>query len=457
MDKVIDFIRAGAERQREELLEVLRIPSISADPAKKADMERTAHWLLTKLQNMGIRSEIIPTPGHDIVYGEYMRAEGAPTVLVYGHYDVQPVDPLELWLSPPFEPEIRDGAVFARGASDDKGQALCHLLAAEAFLQTEGALPVNLKFLIEGEEEVGSPNLRPFVEANREKLACDAVMVSDSSFFARGVPSLVYGLRGLCYIEVIAHGPNRDLHSGSFGGAVPNPADCLAGMVAALHDADRRIDVPGFYDKVRELSPAEREEYTRLPFDEDAYKVDLGVASLMGEKGFSVLERLSGRPTLEVNGIWGGYTGEGAKTVLPAEAGAKLSCRLVPDQDPDEIADLLEKRLAELAPAGIELEFIRHHGGKPFLAEPDSPFVEAGKAALAAAFGKDPVLTREGGSIPVVETFVSVLGAPSVLMGLGLPDDNLHSPNEKMDLEQFHKGVEAAAHFMALAGALRTT
>lgn len=455
MDKVIDNIRASAERHREELLELLRIPSISADPAHKADMERTAHWLLAKFQNMGIRSEIIPTDGHSIVYGEYMKAEGAPTVLVYGHYDVQPVDPLDLWLSPPFEPVVRDGAIFARGASDDKGQAFTHLLAAEAFLAAEGEIPVNLKFLIEGEEEVGSPNLQPFVEANREKLACDAVMVSDSAFFARGVPSLVYALRGLCYVEVIARGPNRDLHSGVFGGAVPNPADALAGMVAALHDEGRRIAVPGFYDKVRVLSEAERAEYKRLPHDDEAYRTDLGVDALMGEAGFSTLERASGRPTLELNGIWGGYIGEGAKTVLPAEAGAKISCRLVPDQDPDEIADLLEARLEELTPPGITLEFNRHHGGQPFIAEPDSPFVEAGKAALQAAFGKEPVLAREGGSIPVVGTFHDVLKAPSVLMGLGLPDDNLHSPNEKMDLDQFHKGVEAAAHFMALAGKLK--
>ncbi len=452
MDKVIARIRGAAERQRAELFELLSIPSISAEPAHKADMQRAAQWLLTKLQAMGVKSEIIPTPGHALVYGEHMAAKGAPTVLIYGHYDVQPVDPLELWTTPPFAPAIRDGAVFARGSSDDKGQVLCHLLAVEALLAETGGLPVNLKLLIEGEEEVGSPNLTPFVGANREKLACDALVVSDSAFFAKGVPSLVYGLRGLCYIEVFVQGPNRDLHSGSFGGGVTNPADALAGMIAALHDSERRVAVPGFYDKVRPLSPAEREEYKRLPHDDEAYMKELGVGGLIGEAGYSTLERVSGRPTLEVNGIWGGYTGEGAKTVLPAKAAAKISCRLVPDQDPDDIARLLEARLKALAPAGITVEVKQHHGGKPFIAALDSPFIEAGKAALAAAFGKQPVLAREGGSIPVVEAFSRELKAPVVLMGLGLPDDNPHSPNEKLDLEQFHKGIETAAHFLALAG-----
>lgn len=452
MDKVIARIRGAAERQRAELFELLRIPSISAEPARKADMQRAAEWLLRKLQAMGVKSEIIPTPGHALVYGEHLAAPGAPTVLMYGHYDVQPVDPLDLWTTPPFEPTIRNEAVFARGSSDDKGQVLCHLLAAEALLAETGGLPVNLKILIEGEEEVGSPNLTPFVSANREKLACDALVVSDSAFFAKGVPSLVYGLRGLAYLEVFVQGPNRDLHSGTFGGAVTNPADALAGMIAALHDSERRIAVPGFYDKVRPLTPAEREEYKRLPHNDEAYMKELGVSGLMGEAGYSTLERCSGRPTLEVNGIWGGYTGEGAKTVLPAKAAAKISCRLVPDQDPDEIARLVEAQLKRLAPAGITVEVKQHHGGRPFLCALDSPFVEAGKGALEAAYGKRPVLAREGGSIPVVEAFSRELKAPVVLMGFGLPDDNPHSPNEKLDLEQFHKGIEAAAQFLALAG-----
>ncbi len=455
MDKVIEQIQQSRESHEAALFDLLRIPSVSSDPAHREDMERAAAWLLKRLQDIGIRSEIIPTPGHSIVYGEYMQAEGAPTILLYGHYDVQPVDPLNLWHTPPFEPEIRDGAVYARGSSDDKGQLLTHVLAAAKWLEAEGSLPVNLKIVIEGEEEVGSPNLQPFVEANKDKLSCDAVMVSDSAFFARGVPSLVYGLRGLAYVEVIVRGPNRDLHSGLYGGAVCNPADALARMIAGLHDKQRRVTVPGFYDKVRELTQVERDGFAALPHDDTDYAADLAVASLEGEDGFTTIERLTARPTLEVNGMWGGFIGEGAKTVLPAEAGAKISMRLVPDQDPDEAADAIEKHLQALAPAGVEVEVKRHHGGKPFLADPDSPFVEAGKTALERAFGKEAILIRGGGSIPVVETFNAVLGVPAVLMGLGLPDDNLHSPNEKMDMEQFHKGIEAAAHFMALAGALR--
>lgn len=455
MDKIIERIRQSSDSHRRDLNELLRVPSISNDPEHKADMESAAKWLLTRMQDLGIRSEIIPTPGHSIVYGEHLQAEGAPTVLVYGHYDVQPVDPLELWDTPPFEPDEREGAIFARGSSDDKGQLLIHLLAAQEILGETGGLPVNLKILLEGEEEVGSPNLKPFIEANVDKLACDAVMVSDTSFFSREVPSMLYGLRGLCYIEVLLRGPNRDLHSGEFGGAVANPVDALARMIAALHDEDRRVVVPGFYDKVRALENREREAFAGLPYDEAEYKKELEVSALEGEKGFTTLERLWARPTLELNGIWGGFSGEGAKTVLPAEAGAKISCRLVPDQDPDEIADLLEARLRELAPAGVTLEFIRHHGGNPFLAEPDNPYVEAGARAIEKAFGKVPVLVRGGGSVPVTETFQSLLGVPCVMMGVGLPDDRLHSPNEKIDLEQFHKGIEAAAWFLHEAGGVK--
>lgn len=455
MDKIIERIRQSSDSHRRDLNELLRVPSISNDPEHKADMESAAKWLLTRMQDLGIRSEIIPTPGHSIVYGEHLQAEGAPTVLVYGHYDVQPVDPLELWDTPPFEPDEREGAIFARGSSDDKGQLLIHLLAAQEILGETGGLPVNLKILLEGEEEVGSPNLKPFIEANVDKLACDAVMVSDTSFFSREVPSMLYGLRGLCYIEVLLRGPNRDLHSGEFGGAVANPVDALARMIAALHDEDRRVVVPGFYDKVRALENREREAFAGLPYDEAEYKKELEVSALEGEKGFTTLERLWARPTLELNGIWGGFSGEGAKTVLPAEAGAKISCRLVPDQDPDEIADLLEARLRELAPAGVTLEFTRHHGGNPFLAEPDNPYVEAGARAIEKAFGKVPVLVRGGGSVPVTETFQSLLGVPCVMMGVGLPDDRLHSPNEKIDLEQFHKGIEAAAWFLHEAGGVK--
>ena len=455
MEKVIEGIRQAASAHRADLDELLRIPSISNDPAHKSDMEEAAKWLLTRMQELGIKSEIIPTPGHSIVYGEHLEAEGAPTILVYGHYDVQPVDPLELWDTPPFEPSEREGAVFARGSSDDKGQLLIHLQAAREMLAAKGALPVNLKFLLEGEEEVGSPNLKPFIESNVEKLACDAVMVSDTGFFSREVPSMLYGLRGLTYVELIVRGPNRDLHSGEFGGAVANPVDALARMIAALHDDQRRVDIPGFYDKVRALESRERDAFAGLPYNESAYKDDLGLSALEGEEGYTALEQLWARPTLEINGIWGGFSGEGAKTVLPAEAGAKISCRLVPAQDPDEIADLLEKRLLDLAPAGVTVEFIRHHGGHPFLAEPDNPFVKAGERAIEKAFGKAPVLVRGGGSVPVTETFQSLLGVPCVMMGVGLPDDRLHSPNEKLDLDQYHRGIEAAAWFMEEAGKVR--
>jgi len=455
MNTVIERIRGEAARHRADLNELLRIPSISNNPANKPDMDKAALWLLTRMQELGIKSEIIPTPGHSVVYGEHLEAEGAPTILIYGHYDVQPVDPLELWDTPPFEPHEREGAVFARGSSDDKGQLLIHLFAAQEMLAARGRLPVNLKFLLEGEEEVGSPNLKPFIDANIDRLACDAVMVSDTGFFSREVPSMLYGLRGLCYVEVLLRGPNHDLHSGEFGGAVANPVDALTRMIAALHDGERHVSIPGFYDKVRELQDREREAFAGLPYDEAEYMKDLEVEALEGEKGFTALEQLWARPTLEVNGIWGGYAGEGAKTVLPAEAGAKISCRLVPDQDPDEIADLLEKRLRDLAPPGVSLKFVRHHGGKPFLAEPDDPFVEAGGRAIEKAFSKRPVLVRGGGSVPVTETFQTVLGVPCVMMGVGLPDDRLHSPNEKMDLDQFHKGIEAAAWFLEEAGKIK--
>jgi len=455
MNKVIERIRRAADAHRADMVDLLRIPSVSSDPSSQADVENAAKWLLTFMQDLGIKSEIVPTPGHAIVYGEHLEAEGAPTILIYGHYDVQPVDPIELWESPPFEPVERDGAIYARGSADDKGQLLIHLLAAKEMLAERGRLPVNLKFLLEGEEEVGSPNLDPFIASNVERLACDAVLVSDTSFFSRQVPSMLYGLRGLSYVEILVRGPNRDLHSGEFGGAVANPADALARMIAALHDPRRRVDIPGFYEKVRSLEAREREAFASLPYDEGDYMRDLGLQAMEGEEGYSALERLWARPTLEVNGIWGGYSGEGAKTVLPAEAGAKISCRLVPDQDPDEIADLLEARLRELAPPGVSLEFIRHHGGKPFIAETDDPFVAAGRHAIEKAFGKAPVMVRGGGSVPVTETFQSTLGVPCVMMGVGLPDDRLHAPNEKMDLDQFHKGVEASAWFMDEAGTIR--
>jgi acetylornithine deacetylase/succinyl-diaminopimelate desuccinylase-like protein len=448
LTRVIERIRSQSEEHLEDLQDFLRIPSISADADSREAVQEAARWLSDRLEKMGASPEIVQTEGHPIVCGELPGPEDAPTLLVYGHYDVQPVDPLELWDSAPFEPEIREGAVFARGASDDKGQLLCHVFAAEALLAEQGALPVKLKFLFEGEEEVGSPSLKPFVLENLDRLSCDAVLVSDTSFYSREIPSLLYGLRGLAYVELRLRGPNRDLHSGEFGGAVANPADVLARMIASLHDENRRVNVPGFYDRVRPLEDSEREAFASLPFREEEYCRELGVEALEGEEAYTALEQLWARPTLEVNGMWSGFTGEGAKTVLPSEASAKLSMRLVPDQDPREIEDALEAHLRAIAPDSVKLEFIRHHGGNPFLAAPDNAFVRAARDSVSEAFGREPVMLRSGGSIPVVETFSTQLRSPVVLMGFGLPDDRLHSPNEKMDLDQFHKGIEACALFL---------
>jgi acetylornithine deacetylase/succinyl-diaminopimelate desuccinylase-like protein len=366
-------------------------------------------------------------------------------VLVYGHYDVQPAEPLEVWTSPPFEPAVREGNVVARGASDDKGQVYCHLAGARAHLKARGRLPVNLVFLIEGEEESGSAHLESYIETNRDRLACDAVVVSDTAQFTDGVPALTYGLRGLTYLEVTLTGPDHDLHSGSFGGAVANPANALARVIAALHGVDGRVAVPGFYEDVRPLEEWEREAFAKLPFDKEALKRSAGVVALPGEAGFSVLERLWARPTLDVNGLWSGYTGEGAKTVLPSKASAKFSCRLVPDQDPARISALLEAHLRSHCPTGCTVEVRTLHGANPVLLPTDAPAVRAAQVAVERAFGVAPVFIREGGSIPVVETFRRLFGVPVVLLGFGRPDDRAHGPDEKLSLEDFHKGVLASA------------
>lgn len=445
MDDVLSQIASSEEASLATLCDFLRIPSVSADPAFAGEVRRCALWLADRFREAGFAAGAHPTGGHPAVVAEWRGAKGAPTVLVYGHYDVQPAEPLEAWTSPPFEPAVRGGNLYARGASDDKGQLFCHLAGAAAHLRARRRLPVNLVFLIEGEEESGSVHLDGFLEANRERLACDAVVVSDSSQFAAGVPALTYGLRGLVYLEAIVTGPDHDLHSGSFGGAVRNPANALAAMIAALHGGDGRVAVPGFYDAVRPLEAWEREAFGRLPFDEAAYRQGLGVEALWGEAGYSTLERVWARPTLDVNGLWSGYTGEGAKTVLPSVAGVKLSCRLVPDQDPDRVAALVEARLRELCPPGCTIEVRRLHGARPVLTPVDVPAVAAARAAVAKAFGAPPVFIREGGSIPVVETFGRMFGAPVVLLGLGRPDDRAHGPDEKLDLGDFHRGVRASA------------
>jgi acetylornithine deacetylase/succinyl-diaminopimelate desuccinylase-like protein len=430
-----------------ELTEFLAIPSVSAKAEHKKDIEKAARWLGDRLESAGFSVTIAPTAGHPIVFAEKKVADSLPTVLIYGHYDVQPAEPLELWKTPPFEPTIVDGKIYARGASDDKGQVFAHVAAVS---QLAGDLPVNVKFVIEGEEEVGSPNLVPFVEENREKLAADAVVVSDSPMFAPGLPTLTYGLRGLTYMEVRLRGLDRDVHSGAYGGAVPNAAHAAAWLISQLKDPMGWVRIPGFYDDVEPVSPAEREMWAKLPFDEKEYIAEVGARSTAGEPGYGILERRWARPTFDVNGIGSGYQGEGSKTVIAAESFFKFSMRLVPNQDPDKIADLAEEYIKSIAPAGYDLEVLRYHGGQPVLIPTDSPPMQAAAKALSQAWGRETVFTREGGSIPIVYDFQRVLKAPVVLMGFGLESDNLHAPNEKLDLINFEKGIEASKNFFRI-------
>jgi acetylornithine deacetylase/succinyl-diaminopimelate desuccinylase-like protein len=449
MADILKFIDDNKSRYEEELKEFLRIPSISTSPDHKSEMLRCAEWVAYQMRQLGLNNvKIMPTAGHPVVYGE--RLDGGTsgqTVLFYGHYDVQPVDPINLWTNPPFEPTIIGENIFARGSVDDKGQVLMQLKAIEAHIKLNGAMPVNVKVIIEGEEEIGSPNLDKFLEDNKALLACDTVLVSDTPMFAYDQPSLCYGLRGLCYMQVEVTGPNRDLHSGFFGGAVENPINALAVMISKLKDEKGRILIDGFYNNVKPISDAERKEIARLPFDRKAYMMDLEIDVTPGEEGYTELERMWARPTLDCNGIWGGFTGEGAKTVLPSTAYAKISMRLVPDQTPDEIAKKFEVYLNKIKPAGVIVKVIDLHGGMPAMTPIDSTGMTAAKKALKEVFGKEPFLTREGGSIPIVNSFATILGAPTVLMGFGLPDQNAHSPNEKMNLKNFHRGVKCGALF----------
>ena len=447
MNDVVDFINVHRDRYVEELKEYLAIPSISALPQHAPDVRRAAEWTAQSLRDAGLHHvRLIETPGHPVVYGEWLGAPGKPTILYYGHYDVQPVDPVELWTTPPFEATVRDGEIFARGAADDKGQVFMHIKAVEAFLKNGGALPLNIKFFIEGEEEVGSANLDDFVRAHKQDLAADVVVISDSPMFDRGIPSICYGLRGLAYFQIDIRGTRSDLHSGSFGGAVANPAFVLAQVLAQMKDRGGRVKIPGFYDDVRELSEAERAEWKKLPFNETKYRKELGAPRLFGESGYTTLERVWARPTFEVNGLLSGFTGAGAKTVLPATAMAKVSMRLVPDQDPKKVADLFEAYLKKIAPKTVEMKLTRMHGGKPWMTEFDNKYVRAAGRAIELGFGKSPVFNREGGSIPVVSTFQEELGLPSVLFGIGLPDENAHAPDEKLDLGNFHNGIIASAY-----------
>jgi acetylornithine deacetylase/succinyl-diaminopimelate desuccinylase-like protein len=447
MNEVVDYINVNRDRYIDELKQYLAIPSISALPQHAPDVRRAAEWTGQSLREAGLDNvRLIETPGNPVVYGEWLGAPGKPTILYYGHYDVQPVDPVDLWTTPPFEATVRDGEIYARGSADDKGQVFMHIKAVEAYLKKAGSLPLNIKFFIEGEEEVGSANLDDFVRAHKQDLAADVVVISDSPMFDRGIPSICYGLRGLAYFQIDMRGTKSDLHSGSFGGAVANPAFVLAQVLAQMKDRGGRIKIPGFYDEVRELSEAERAEWKKLPFNETRYRKELGAPKLFGESGYSTLERVWARPTFEVNGLLSGFTGEGAKTVLPAAAMAKVSMRLVPDQDPNRIAELFEAYLKKVTPKTVELKLTRMHGGKPWMTEFDNKYVRAAGRAIEQGFGKPPVFNREGGSIPVVSTFQQELGLPSVLFGVGLPDENAHAPDEKLDLGNFHNGIIASAY-----------
>ena len=437
-----DYLTQNRQRFLDELLELLRIPSVSADSKYKGDVARCAEAVKESLLKAGAdMAEICPTAGHPIVYGEKMADTSKPTVLVYGHYDVQPADPLNLWDSPPFEPVIKDGKIFARGACDDKGQMFMHVKALETMVKT-GNLPCNIKFMIEGEEEVGSSNLGKFLEDNKEKLKADIVLVSDTSMISMQHPSIETGLRGLAYMEVAVTGPNRDLHSGVYGGAVQNPINALCQMIASLHDENNHITIPGFYDKVKELTDEEKKALNSAPFNQKEYNEELGINSEWGEKGYSNLERTGTRPTLDVNGIWGGYTGEGAKTVLPSVAFAKISMRLVPGQSSEEISTMFAKHFESIAPTGVTVKVTAHHGGEPVVTPTDSPAYKAAAKAIETTFGKDPIPTRGGGSIPIVALFEKTLGLKTVLLGFGLDNDNIHSPNEKYDVANYYKGIE---------------
>jgi len=453
MNNQKEYIEKNKERFLKELFSLLRIPSVSADPKYKGDVIKTAEAVKASLIAVGAENvELCETGGYPVVYGEKIIDPKLPTVLVYGHYDVQPADPLELWTSPPFEPTIKktdihpDGAIFARGSCDDKGQMFMHVKALEVMLKTN-TLPCNVKLMIEGEEEVGSANLGGFLKANKEKLKADVILISDTSIIANDTPSIDVGLRGLAYMEVEVTGPNRDLHSGVYGGGVGNPVNILCKMIASLQDENNHITIPGFYDNVMVLSDAERAELNKAPFNVEAYKKDLDINDIQGEKGYTTLERTGIRPTLDVNGIWGGYTGEGAKTVLPSKAYAKISMRLVPNQTSEEISNKFAEHFKKIAPASVKVKVSHHHGGEPVVVSTSSPAYLAAAKAMEETYGKQPIPTRGGGSIPIVALFKSVLGLDSVLFGFGLDSDALHSPNEHYGLFNYYKGIETIPLF----------
>ncbi len=446
MEALSRYLDDHQEQFLSALEDALRIPSVSAQPEHQKDMARCAQHLVDRLRAIGMtRAEVVPTAGHPVVYGEWLGAPGKPTGLLYGHYDVQPPDPLPLWKTPPFEPTRRDGKLYARGAVDDKGQVFMHLNAIEAHMKVNGRLPINLKVVLEGEEEVGSEHLEAFLVERRAQLDADVILVSDTAMLGPDQPALCYGLRGILYTEVMVQGPAGDLHSGHYGGAVANPANVLSAMIAALKDGDGRITVPSFYERVRPVTPADRELYRALPFDERAYLEAAGAPEPAGEKGFTTLERITVRPTLDVNGLWSGYQGPGSKTVLPSLAHAKVSMRLVPDQDPDDLFPRFEAYLKKLAPKSVRIEVTNLHSAQPYITEPDHPMLDAARRALARVWKKPPVMIREGGSIPVMTTFQRTHGLPCILMGFGLDDDQVHAPNEKFSLSSYFGGTKSAA------------
>jgi acetylornithine deacetylase/succinyl-diaminopimelate desuccinylase-like protein len=452
---VLRRIEQHKEGYLEQLKEYLRIPSVSTDPAYKEDVLRCSDFVVEQLTQAGLTAERIETEGNPLVYAEWTGAgSDKPTILFYGHYDVQPADPLEEWNSPPFEPTVDGDLLIARGATDDKGQSFAHIKAVEAMLQERGTLPINVKFILEGEEEVGGEALEKFVREDAgQRLAADAVVVSDTSMFAPGQPSILYGLKGMAYMEIRVTGPNRDLHSGSFGGGVTNPANALCHIVDRLRDAETgRVLIPGFYDDALDLEDWERQEFAALPFDEEAYKAELGVQELSGEEGYTTLERVWGRPTCDVNGLFSGYQGEGAKTIIPGWAGAKVSMRLVPNQKPERVGKLFEDYVREIAPRGVAVEVSALHGAQAVLVDIKGPIADAAMAAQEDIWGARPVRIREGGSIPIVGTFVEVLGVPTLLMGFGLPDDRLHSPNEKFNISHFYNGIRTTVRLIDRVG-----
>lgn len=442
----ISYIQDNKEKFLNELLELLKIPSVSADPKFKGDVRKAADFLVDRFKELGTHVELCETAGYPIVYAEHIVDPSLPTVLAYGHYDVQPADPYELWDSPPFEPVVKNEKIYARGSADDKGQMYMHIKAYEAMIKSD-SLPCNVKFMIEGEEEVGSENLETFVKANKEKLKSDVILISDTSILSNETPSITVGLRGLSYLEVEIVGPNRDLHSGSYGGAVGNPINILCQMIASLQDEKGHITIPGFYDKVEELSKEYRDQMAKAPFNLNEYKEHLDISEVHGEDGFSTIERTGIRPTLDVNGIWGGYIGEGAKTVLPSKANAKISMRLVPNQNSHEITEMFEKHFRSIAPKSVKVKVTPHHGGEPSVIPTNSIGYKAASKSMEETWGKTPIPTREGGSIPIVALFQKELGLDSILMGFGLNEDAIHSPNESYGLFNYYRGIETISHF----------